>query len=228
MSLESVISHSTGTTARMEQPSNTCTHDSLLKIDENAVANGNSLRILAPIPFTRWKKIGDQLSMLANASAWWLGDWLVYGETRYPERYKQAVKETALDYQTLRNYAWISRKIDKSRRRVTLSFQHHAEVASLPEDEQEEWLDRAEKFRWSRNLLRQYLRVHRQTSGAAGDGRPAKGVVIQVSVPTSEEERWLEAARKMDRPLDEWMIIVLSRVADALLRGKNEITVQPK
>ncbi|TDD92999.1 hypothetical protein E1293_00185 [Actinomadura darangshiensis] len=180
------------------------------------------------MPFTRWKKIGDQLSALANASAWWLGDWLVYGEARYPERYKQAVKETTLDYQTLRNYAWISRKIDKSRRRVTLSFQHHAEVASLPEDEQEEWLDRAEKFSWSRNLLRQYLRVHRETSGEAGDGRPAKGVVIQVNVPTSEEERWLEAARRMDRPLDEWMIITLSRVADALLRGKNEITVQPK
>ncbi|MGP4028709.1 LmbU family transcriptional regulator [Actinomadura sp. 3N407] len=228
MSLESVISRSTENASKVDQPSKRSCQDSLLKIDDNALAQGNSLRFLSQIPFSRWKKIGEQLSTLANASAWWLGDWLVYGETRYPERYKQAVKETTLDYQTLRNYAWISRKIDKSRRRGTLSFQHHAEVASLPEDEQEEWLDRAEKFGWSRNLLRQYLRVHRETSANSREGRPAEGVVIQVNVPSGEEERWQEAAKKMDRPLDEWMILMLSRVADALLRGKNEIVVQPK
>ena len=228
MGLGSVISHSTENTSKVDQPPKTSCQDSILKIDDNTLAQSNGLRFLSQLSFSRWKKIGEQLSTLANASAWWLGDWLVYGETRYPERYKQAVRETTLDYQTLRNYAWISRKIDRSRRRGTLSFQHHAEVASLPEDEQEEWLDRAEKFGWSRNLLRQYLRVHRETSAGARESRKAADVVIQVNVPSGEQERWQEAARKMDRPLDEWMILMLSRVADALLRGKNEVVVERK
>lgn len=228
MTLESVTAGSIGTADKVEKPSNTDLENSIIRIDKSALAQGNSLRFLAQIPFARWKKIGDQLSTIYNASAWWLGDWLIYGETRYPDRYKQAVKETALDYQTLRNYAWISRKIDRSRRRGTLSFQHHAEVAALPTEEQEEWLDRAERFGWSRNLLRQYLRIHRETSAHSRECEQAKDAVIQVNVPVSEEERWQEAAKKMDRPLDEWMVLVLSRAADALLRGENAIVVESK
>ena len=41
-----------------------------------------------------------------------------------------------LDYQTLRNYAWVARRFAMSRRRDTLSFGHHAEVPALPEPEQ--------------------------------------------------------------------------------------------
>ena len=228
MTSQSMTEGSIETAGKFDRPSNTDPPGSIIKIDKSALAQGNSLRFSKQIPYSRWKKIGDQLSALYNASAWWLGDWLIYGETRYPDRYKQAVKETTLDYQTLRNYAWVSRKIDKSRRRATLSFQHHAEVASLPPEEQEEWLDRAEKFGWSKNLLRQYLRIHRATSTHSSGGEHPKDAVIQVNVPISEEERWQEAAKKMDRPLDEWMVLVLSRAADALLRGENAIVVESK
>jgi hypothetical protein len=198
-----------------------------IRLDELASARTNFLQFSTQIPFSRWKRIGQQIAGISNASAWWQGDWLAYGQARYPDRYKQAIEETSLDYQTLRNYAWISRRFDKSRRRSTLSFQHHAEVASLPEEEQDKWLDRAEKFGWPRNVLRQYLRINRQASGDQA-GRRGKDSLIQVRVPVGQEERWQEAALRMGRPLDEWIVFVLDHAAAALLGSGQNAIVEPE
>ncbi|MFD1152718.1 LmbU family transcriptional regulator, partial [Saccharothrix hoggarensis] len=113
------------------------------------------------VTFESWEQAGQRLSRIASSSAWYLGDWLVYGQDRYTGRYRRAVEAVGLDYQTLRNYAWISRKFEPSRRRSGLPFQHHAEVAALPPEEQDRWLDRAEREGWSRTALRRALRVAR-------------------------------------------------------------------
>jgi hypothetical protein len=63
--------------------------------------------------------------------------WLIHGENAYSGRYRDAIEQTSLDYQTLRNYAWVARSLPLSRRRDTLSFAHHAEVARPPECEQD-------------------------------------------------------------------------------------------
>ncbi|MEU8803872.1 hypothetical protein [Spirillospora sp. NPDC048819] len=60
---------------------------------------------------------------------------------------------------TLRNYAWIARRFPVSRRRDTLTLQHHAEVAALSDHEQERWLDRAEQEQWPVLRLRTSLRA---------------------------------------------------------------------
>ena len=95
---------------------------------------------------------------IADSSAWCLGDWLIYGQHLYADRYRHAVAMAGLDYQTLRNYAWIARKFEPARRRAGLAFQHHVEVAALPPQVQDHWLDLAENFRWSRNELRKQIR----------------------------------------------------------------------
>jgi len=97
-----------------------------------------------------WKRIGEQIFLISNSSSWWLGDWLVYGQDKFPDRYRIAISEAKLDYQTLRNHAWVARKFPLSRRRDTLSFQHHLEVAALPEADQDIWLERAACFKWSK------------------------------------------------------------------------------
>ena len=77
----------------------------------------------------------------------------------YEGRYREAVERTGLDYQTLRNYARIARRFEVSRRRETLSFGHHAELASLSEPEQDFWLRKAEQFSWSTSRLRREVRA---------------------------------------------------------------------
>src|SRR5918997_1429511 len=100
----------------------------------------SGLSLPSEMTFDSWRELGSRVIHIANCSAWWLGDWIVYGEQSYGDRYEQAITDTSLRYQTLRNYAWVARRFPMSRRRDTLSFGHHAEVAGLPDDEQDMWL----------------------------------------------------------------------------------------
>ena len=162
------------------------------------------------LPLEEWRRIGDNIAVLADSSTWWLGDWLVYGQRRYPDRYRRAVAETSLDHQTLRNYAWVARRFPPPRRRPALSFQHHAEVAALPERDQDGWLDRAQQSRWSRNTLRRELRAAR----GGPDTEPAVPVVrLLVRIDATQKDRWQEAADRTERDLVGWMIRVLDDAA---------------
>jgi hypothetical protein len=123
-------------------------------------------RLSMPLPpdlsLPRWQAIGVRIGAVAGTSAWWLADWAAYGEDRYgAARYREAVTSTGFTRQTLRNYAWVARRFQVSRRRDELSFAHHAEVASLAEAEQDSWLDRAARGGWSRTELRRRLRAER-------------------------------------------------------------------
>src|SRR5215208_6409445 len=101
---------------------------------------GCGLQLRLGMSFKEWTTLGCRLSRVSSASAWALGDWLLFGQRSFRRRYRTALQETNLDYQTLRNYAWVAGRFQPARRRDRLSFQHHAEVASMPEAEQELWL----------------------------------------------------------------------------------------
>ena len=60
------------------------------------------LQLPARLTFERWHALGRRIGIISNASSWWLGDWALYGEGSYGEKYKQAIAATGLDYQTLR------------------------------------------------------------------------------------------------------------------------------
>jgi hypothetical protein len=158
--------------------------------------------------FENWLVIGRRLSRITNASPWWLGDWLIYGRRAYGERYKAALDVTDLDYQTLRNYAWVARKFPVSRRRDRLSFQHHAEVASLPEPEQDLWLKRADAAQWSKTELR------RRIAAVKGRSRsePAP-VTLRFEIDPERALRWQAAAAAAGQELSEW----IANAADAAL-----------
>lgn len=168
-----------------------------------------SLQMPENLPLPAWLRVGKQLEALTNSSAWWAGDWLVYGDRTYPDRYRDAVEKTALDYQTLRNYAWVARKFASPRRRPELSFQHHQEVAALPPDEQDMWLDRAVEAKWSKAELRRQIR--RQ---AAGDEAP--GVFrtrLQFELAGHQWVRWQQAADLDGGDVVQWLVKVADEAA---------------
>lgn len=172
-----------------------------------AAAQRTALRLPSGLGMTDWVSLGRQLFVVADSSAWWLGDWLIYGESHFPDRYELMLAETSLDYQTLRNYAWVARKYRPEQRRERLSFQHHAEAASLPEPDRGRWLERAEAGRWSRNELRRRLREDR-----AGLRTPAD-VLFTLNVRRERQERWQRAAQSAQLQLDEWIVQILDRAA---------------
>jgi hypothetical protein len=194
----------------------------------------NGLQLPRRLPFDAWLEVGRRLAAVVNSSAWCLGDWLIYGEIFFTGRYREAVERTSLDYQTLRNYAWVARKIPFSRRRETLSFGHHAEVAALPEPEQDYWLRKAHDLGWSRNQIRREIReslrqrnadvVEQQQPRRAG-ALPATGEVrshepaalseltIQMKVTTDQIELFRQAAGQSGYSIDDWALLVLDQAA---------------
>jgi hypothetical protein len=161
-----------------------------------------ALHLRNGIPFDDWLDVGRRISLIASASGWWLGDWLVYGQRTYRERYRAALEATPLDYQTLRNYAWVARRFEQSRRRDGLSFQHHAEVAAMAEADQDIWLQRAERLGWSRNELRRRIGAARRRELGAGDEAT---IVVRMQVPALREQRWREAASAANLELGDWL-----------------------
>jgi hypothetical protein len=178
-----------------------------------AVPSRTGMRFDPRLPFEEWHRLGKQLGMHANASVWWLGDWLAFGQAKYGRRYKQAVAITGLDYQTLRNYAVVARRFEMSRRRDKLSFQHHAEVCALPDEEQDAWLARAEARRWTRNELRRRMRApHSEISASAREAE-----LLRLLVEPVRKRRWCEAAARSSCELEVWIVHALDNQADAVL-----------
>ncbi|MGW7368370.1 hypothetical protein ACWGI8_34365 [Streptomyces sp. NPDC054841] len=143
----------------------------------------------ARLSIDEWTRIGRVLTAAADSATWWLGDWLVFGQDRYPERYR--------------------RKIRPGRRRPGLSMQHHAEVASLTPSVQDEWLERAEKNAWSRNELRRRIRH----TASAAEAQPAAAMELRLTVPHARRQNWEDAAERANCELNEWVLGVLDAAA---------------
>lgn len=181
--------------------------DALFNPRSRATRTGLQLR--EGLAFEAWCRVGSQVSALADASAWWIGDWLVYGQRSYPQRYREAIALTGLSYQTLRNYAWVATRFPLYRRREKLSFGHHAELAALAPDDQETWLTRAVSNGWTRNQLRGALREQAQPDLSA--------IAIALQVEPARHERWQAAAIAEQRPLSAWIVDVLDAASTACL-----------
>ena len=180
------------------------------------------------LPFEAWLGVGAQLSAVATSSAWCLGDWLIYGRAAYGGRYREAIGRTGLDYQTLRNYAWVAGRFELSRRRDTLSFGHHAELAALPGAEQDFWLRKAEEFGWSTMRLRHEVRssLAERAQEPAGleppgtatppEGGPEEGhLTLRIKLTPGQLESCDRAARSQGMTLQAWAIRALEQAAQA-------------
>jgi hypothetical protein len=83
------------------------------------------------------------------------------------------------------NMAYVTSRFEPARRRESLSFSHHAELAALCREEQDRWLERATLERLSVRALRAELRrgPRQIGDGRAGRddrtaaGRPSAGTV---------------------------------------------------
>src|SRR5688500_11397692 len=101
------------------------------------------LDVIGNPTFEEWLKAGEFIRKSQKAVHFWIGDWLNYGENAWGDRYQEAVKRTGYDVQTLRNDKWVASRIAPQRRQSTLSFDHHASVSNLEEDEQDQLLSEA-------------------------------------------------------------------------------------
>lgn len=89
-----------------------------------------------------------------SSSRWWIADLLEYTEMRYGEYVAQVAEATKLAPQTVENIVSIGHRVPPERRIDEVSMSVHAEVASLPPQDQRRWL----KIAKDENLTKMELR----------------------------------------------------------------------
>jgi N6-adenosine-specific RNA methylase IME4 len=120
-----------------------------------------SWRLPGEMTFKQWAACAEPLAKIEGGVQWWTGDWWAYGEDQsYGERkaFVQSLDWNGPSFRTCHNAGTVARAFESDRRRSLLSFTHHAEVASLPPEKQEHFLDRAENENLSVMKLRTAIR----------------------------------------------------------------------
>ena len=102
------------------------------------------LELPEDLPFDGWERKGFQLGEDRSRCLWKIGDWWIFGE-RYDTRRYSVPDHFGVNYHTCEKCAVVARAFSGFRRRKSLSFSHHAEVATLPPREADLLLDWCEE-----------------------------------------------------------------------------------
>ena len=169
------------------------------------------LDINGKIGCQEWKKLGATIGAVSSSSGWWIGDWINYGENRFGEKYTQALDVTQLSVDRLRVCAWVANRYRRERRRQSLSFEVHRELAYLKDEAtQDKILDIAEQESWSSTDVREWKRNER---GEGNNHTPVLKITIDdEECSLSDEETFLEFRSYLQETCKEYNV-KLSRIS---------------
>lgn len=151
----------------------------LAELEAAGAITKTSLTLPPDLPWDQYEALATMFGQLHRTSAWLIGDLLNFGEKVYGESYVQAAERTGLATQTLMNYSSVCAHVPRSRRRASLPFSVHAEVAYEEPQEQERWLKLAHESGWTRADLREARRSER--------GVQDPGPAVEVLPPAVDE-----------------------------------------
>ncbi len=148
-----------------------------------------------------WKAAGEMLGKMERSVSWWIGDWWVFGESRYGER--KAIVENedwqGPSFQTCMNVGSVCKAFTTSRRREVLGFSHHVEVADLPSDEADALLDWCEETIATVGKPRSVRELRREASRRQKEARCA----IPEELPKIGERFSLFCSDVRDMPIEQ-------------------------
>lgn len=122
---------------------------------------------LPDVDWSTYEAVGHFLGRINRSCSWWVGDWLVYGQANFADRFEQAASITGLSEQTLLGRMFVSENVPPARRQAGVSFSCHSAVSRLEPPEQTRWLKAAAKGGWS------YAELKERMKAARKDTRPA-------------------------------------------------------
>lgn len=155
------------------------------------------------LSFAEWDDLGQKLAPVGKSIGFILGDWINYGQKSYGEKYDDALARTGIPYQTLRNYAYVSSRVNLSCRQDSLGFEHHAVVAKLKPDEQEHWLEMSKEHGLSVRRLRKSINFGRLATEQEVQGDPAdQGHVTYLALLNRIRRWWARETGKT--PVEDW------------------------
>jgi hypothetical protein len=144
------------------------------------------LVVVQDLSFDQWSNLMETLSKMDTAFQFALGDALNYGEKRYGERYAQAIECTGKEYQSLANYAWVSKAVPAEVRMSGLSWTHHRLVARLTPQEQSTLLQKAYTEQWTVSALQEAV------TGKPVTSKVAEHIAVPKGMTPADAERILK------------------------------------
>jgi hypothetical protein len=162
------------------------------------------LDIKGELTFDEWQALGNELAPVAKSIAFIVGDWINYGQTRYGEKYDEALRLTGLSYETLRQYSYVAGRVQLWFRNHNLDWTHHKLVAKVKDpEEQRKWLDTAERENLSVARLRKSMNFGRLATEDEMQQDPAdRGVVTHLALINRLIRWWKQTTA--DDPVDKW------------------------
>jgi hypothetical protein len=156
------------------------------------------------LSFDEWEDLGQKLAPVGKSIGFIIGDWINYGENHWGDKYDDAIKRTGMAYQTLRDFAYVARRVQLSFRNDKLDFTHHRVVAKLKDSEdQQHWLDMAVKHNLGKRRLQKSINFGRLATEQEVAGDPYdKPHTTYLSLLNKIRRWWQEQIEKS--PVEKW------------------------
>lgn len=156
-----------------------------------------SLALPDQMTFDEWLQVGEQLHAMDRSVLWWLGDWLIYGEQTYAQRFSKALELTGYSRERLREAQKVAAAFPPPERSARISWDHHKVAASLPRERRVEAIRTAEAQGWEvRDLRAEVARI----AAGAKEPEPQPNVL-----PAAVTDRTLRRTGKVvQAAFSEW------------------------
>jgi hypothetical protein len=102
-----------------------------------------SLEFPDPLEYEPWRQVVIKSVQVHDASNWWIGEGLNYGEGRFGEQFAQVIGEAKISEDKAQICMYVARTVDPSIRRKELTWSHHREVTKMEPADQVVWLQTA-------------------------------------------------------------------------------------
>jgi hypothetical protein len=164
-----------------------------------------------------WAALGVHLHTAMNSTAWWVGDWLLYGHLRFDTDEGGEIRSAgaATSRQYLAALGFEHEEIVRPRRVASvfppgtrherLSWSHHLEVAALDGADAHHLLNEAEENGWSTRELREHVRRHQAIDvqeALPGLAKPLR-LSVKFRAPVGDRDLLERAAERFNAVLVE-------------------------
>lgn len=130
----------------------------------------------ADVSYEDWLAFMGWLRSVGDSRQWMIGDAALIGAAKlatwlgvealnqddFESAYQQLIAATGYSYSSVTKFASMARIYPFVRRRknAQITYKHHAVLRKLAPAQQDEWLDKAERERWSANELARRLKTN--------------------------------------------------------------------
>lgn len=157
------------------------------------------LTVIGDPTFDDWAAAAPVFKGVAKSSQWWLGDWVLSGQDRFGERFAQVLDQEDYTEQGLKDIVWVCERIEPTRRRSELSFEHHRKVAPLDDQaEQDYYLSWAIRHKASARALAARIKQDKGDDGAP-ERVTVSGALFAVGEPSDATGDLVPVTMLVDR-----------------------------